>query len=331
MNADGYTGYEVAFDKVVLVGVDPAASGPGVYVAECGEMTDPTATKWLRDKAASFPSGANILDSASTAGVDNQAPFIDIVMAEKRHANVVTLIMGQQSNQLGQQVGDLLFSLVNGDGIWVNKKVLFVIAADLSKNLDKEWARDRDGTTLEEVTGGSFNTMITYNKQLQEASEGDQSRGPVDFAAVLSSMKLAQNLALNGKVVMFGNSGDYIGDPTKNQNDLVQGYGAVVFSKSTLTASQEASAACPDPELPDETTTTTGAPTTPEVPTMSPAPFGTTQDGGMVVLMAAPGPTAAPAEVQTAAHYQHRLGQPRRSGQTLAAKEKKAAPLLRAK
>merc|ERR1719316_755554 len=170
-------------------------------------MTDPTATAWLREKAGVITNGASILDSASLAGVDSQAPFIDIVLAEKRHANVVTLIMGQQSNQLGQQVGDLLYSLVHGDGIWVNKKVLFVFAADLSKNLDKEWARTRDGATLEQATGGSFNTMITYVEQLKQASQGDQSRAPVDFAAVLGAMKLSQNLQLRGKVINHGNSG----------------------------------------------------------------------------------------------------------------------------
>jgi AmmeMemoRadiSam system protein B len=309
MNADGYTGYEVAFDKVVLVGVDPAASGPGVYVAQCGEMTDPTATDWLLEKAKVFPNGASLLDSASTAGLDFQAPFIDIVMAEKRHANVVTLIMGQQSNQLGQQVGDLLSSLVQGDGaIWVNKKVLFVFAGDLSKNLDKEWARDRDGTTLEEVTGGSFNTMITYVEQLQDASEGNQHRAPVDFAAVLGAMKLSQNLQLTGKVINHGNSGDYIGDPMTNQLDLVQGYGAVIFSKSTLSKSQEASAECPEPKLPPETTTTTGAPTTPEVPTMSPAPFGATPPKLLQSsVLNIQNPTAAPEQVQVGAHYQRRL------------------------
>jgi AmmeMemoRadiSam system protein B len=273
MNADGYTGYEVAFDKVVLVGVDPAAAS-GVFIAECGEMTDTTATNWLREKAETFPNGATPLGSASTQGVDSQAPFIDIVLAEKRHSNVVTLIMGQQSNQLGQQVGDLLYSLVHGDGIWVQKKVLFVVAGDLSKNLDKEWARSRDKTTLEQVTGGSFNTMISYVQQLQQASQGEESRAPVDFAAVLSAMQLSANLGMNGKVLMFGNSADYIGDPSTNQNDLVQGYGSVIFSKSTLSASQEESAKCPEPELPAETTTTTQAPTTPEVPTMVPAPFG---------------------------------------------------------
>merc|ERR1719240_1280199 len=207
--------------------MDHAASAPGIHIADCGGMTDPTATNWLRDKATKLVGGAPLLDSASTAGVDFQAPFIDIVLAEKRHANVVTLIMGQQSNQLGQQVGDLLYSLVHGDGIWVRKKVLFVFSGDLSKNLDKEWARDRDGTTLEEVTGGSFNTMITYVEQLQQASEGEESRAPVDFAAVLASMQLSQNLGLTGKVIMFGNSADYIGDPSTNQNDLVQGYGSV--------------------------------------------------------------------------------------------------------
>merc|ERR1719379_698331 len=296
----------VAFDKVVLVGVDPAAS-TGVFIAECGEMTDPTATSWLREKAEVFPNGASILGSASTAGLDFQAPFIDIVLAEKRKANVVTLIMGTQSNQLGQQVGDLLSSLVQGDGIWVNKKVLFVFAGDLSKNLDKEWARDRDGTTLEEVTGGSFNTMIDYVGQLQQASEGEQSRGPVDFAAVLGAMKLAQNLQLSGKVINFGNSGDYVGDPMTNQLDLVQGYGSVIFLKSTLTASQEASAACPEPKLPPTTTTTTNAPTTPEVPTMIPAPFGATPDGGSVVLLKRHNTSATTGQVHAAAHYQRRL------------------------
>merc|ERR1719379_2750650 len=296
----------VAFDKVVLVGVDPAAS-TGVFIAECGEMTDPTATSWLREKAEVFPNGASILGSASTAGLDFQAPFIDIVLAEKRKANVVTLIMGKQSNQLGQQVGDLLSSLVQADGIWVNKEVLYVFAGDLSKNLDKEWARDRDGTTLEEVTGGSFNTMIDYVDQLQKASEGDQMRAPVDFAAVLGAMKLAQNLQLSGKVINFGNSGDYVGDPMTNQLDLVQGYGSVIFLKSTLTASQEASSACPEPKLPPTTTTTTNAPTTPEVPTMIPAPFGATPDGGSIVLLKRHNGTAATEQVHSAAHYQRRL------------------------
>ena len=37
MNADGYTGYEVAFDKVVLVGMDPAAAKPGIFIGDCGE------------------------------------------------------------------------------------------------------------------------------------------------------------------------------------------------------------------------------------------------------------------------------------------------------
>jgi AmmeMemoRadiSam system protein B len=308
MNAKFYTGYEVAFDKVVLIGVDPAAS-EGVYIADCGTMTDSTATSWLREKAGVITNGASVLDSASTAGVDAQAPFIDIVMppagADESQANVVTLIMGKQSNQLGQQVGDLLYSLVHGDGIWVKKSVLFVFAADLSKNLDKEWARDRDGTTLEEVTGGSFNTMLTYVEQLQQASEGDQARAPVDFAGVLGAMKLAQNLQLRGKVIMHGNSADYIGDPATNQNDLVQGYGSVIFSKSTLSESQEASAKCPEPELPPETTTTTEAPTTPQVPTMEPAPFGATPP---VLLKLKRSVAAAPAPVNSAAHYQGRFG-----------------------
>merc|ERR1719379_3109292 len=328
----------VAFDKVVLVGVDPAAS-TGVFIAECGEMTDPTATDWLRKKAEVFPNGASLMGSASTAGLDYQAPFIDIILAEKRHANVVTLIMGKQSNQLGQQVGDLLASLVQGDGIWVNKKVLFVFAGDLSKNLDKEWARDRDGTTLEEVTGGSFNTMIDYVGQLQEASEGDQSRGPVDFAAVLAAMKMSQNLQMSGKVIMFGNSADYIGDPMKNQLDLVQGYGSVIFMKSTLSPSQEASAACPEPKLPPEPEPkTTEAPTTPMGPTLEPAPFGATPDGGMIVLLKRHNATAATEQVHAAAHYQRRLrkvvGELTKSSsltQPRALAQAKAAPLLRGK
>jgi AmmeMemoRadiSam system protein B len=307
-NGEGYTGYEVAFDKVVLVGVDPAASGPGVYIAECGEMTDPTASAWLKEKAEVITNGAPLLDSASTAGVDSQAPFIDIILAEKRHSNVVTLIMGQQTNQLGQQVGDLLSTLVQGDGMWVKKSVLFVFAADLSKNLDKEWARDRDGTTLGEMTGGSFNTMIEYVEQLQAASEGKQHRAPVDFAAVLGAMKLSQNLQLGGKVINFGNSGDYIGDPMTNQLDLVQGYGSVIFSRSTLSKGQEASAACPEPELPPEPKPkTTEAPTTPMGPTLEPAPFGATPDGGMVVLLKHHNATAATDQVHTEAHYQRRL------------------------
>jgi AmmeMemoRadiSam system protein B len=293
-----------------LVGVDPAA-GSGVYIADCGEMTDPTATSWLNEKAKVFPNGASVLDSASTQGVDNQAPFIDIVLAEKRHANVVTLIMGQQSNQIGQQVGDLLYALVHNDGPWVNKKVLFVFAADLSKNLDKEWARDRDGTTLEEVTGGSFNTMITYVEQLKQASQGDESRFPVDYGAVLGAMKLSQNLQLRGKVIMFGNSGDFIGDPTTNQLDLVQGYGAVVFSKSTLSESQEASAKCPEPELPPSTTSTTTAPTTPEVPTMEPMPFGSTPDMAPKVMLLkhakVRAATAAAEKVNVSARFQRKV------------------------
>merc|ERR1719321_613715 len=149
--------------------------------------------------------------------------------------------------------------------------------------------------------------MIDYVGQLQQASEGQQSRGPVDFAAVLGAMKLSQNLELSGKVINFGNSGDYVGDPMTNQLDLVQGYGSVIFLKSTLTASQEASAACPEPKIPPTTTTTTNAPTTPEVPTMIPAPFGTTPDGGMVVLLKRQNATAAKEQVHAAAHYQRRL------------------------
>merc|ERR1719313_272692 len=107
-------------------------------------------------------------------------------------------------------------------------------------------------------------------------------------------MKLAQNVGLtDGKVINFGNSGDYIGDPMKNQLDLVQGYGSVIFMKSTLSESQEASAACPEPKLPPTTTSTTNAPTTPEVPTMTPAPFGTLPDGGTIVLLKRHNATAA--------------------------------------
>jgi AmmeMemoRadiSam system protein B len=306
MNADGYTGYEVAFDKVVLVGMDPAAAKPGIFIGDCGEMTDKAATGWLVKKAEVATNGASLLDAASTAGVDSQAPFIDMILANKRKNNVVTVIMGKQSNQLGQQVGDLLSSLVQGDGIWAKKSVLFVVAADLSKNLDKEWARSRDKATLDEVTGGSFNTMITYMKPLQEASEGEESRAPVDFAGVLATMKLAQNLQLNGKVINFGNSGDYVGDPATNQLDLVTGYGSVLFSKSTLSESQEASAKCPEPELADETTTTTDAPTTPQVPTMEPAPFGATPP---VLLLKQKHQTAfaVPEKVSTAAQYRGKL------------------------
>lgn len=161
-------------------------------------------------------------------------------------------------------------------------------------------ARDRDGTTLEEVTGGSFNTMITYCEQLQKASQGEESRAPVDFAAVLGAMQLAQNLQLTGKVIMFGNSADYIGDPSTNQNDLVQGYGSVVFSKSTLTESQEASAACPDPVLADETTTTTNAPTTPQGPTLEPAPFGSVDPATVKLTQQAANVTE---KVQTVVHF----------------------------
>ena len=45
----------------------------------------------------------------------------------------------------------------------------------------------------------SRNSWKLRRKKAAEASEGEESRAPVDFAGVLATMKLAQNLQLNGK------------------------------------------------------------------------------------------------------------------------------------
>jgi AmmeMemoRadiSam system protein B len=272
---DDGTGFDVVYSRVVLVSAEEGLDTEGIFFPPCGEMRDDEGVEWLKQSAKNTVNGASILPDNPTTAFQYQAPFIEVMLGPRKEKHVLPIVLGKQTPQLAQQVGDLLARLVSADGPYTAERVLFVFAGDLSHNLEKQWATPRDQETVQRMTAEGFSSLITYFADLKKASAAGESRQPVDPSVVLGAVKLAENLNLRGASIRVANSGCYIGQPDRNDLDKVRGYASVLFLRDDRTAGEIASAQPAKPEIQAETTTTTSAPTTMiPPPTMEPAPFG---------------------------------------------------------
>jgi len=272
---DGGSGFETAMTKVVLVGVSDDQSTEGFWVPPCGELTDENAVKWLLEAAPKMVNGPPTLAAKADPALANQVPFVDLVLGERKKGGVLPVVMGKQTPQLAQQMGDLLGKIVGSGGPYQQNRVLFLFAADLSRNLEKKWAQPRDAETVGKMVAEGFGSVLTYFNGLKDVQLAGEHRRPVDFAGVLAALKLAENLKLRGAEVRVGSSGDFIGATDRNDLEKVRGYASVLFLRDDRTPGEKLSAAPQMPtNAPTTTTTTTGPTTTPPANTMPPAPFG---------------------------------------------------------
>jgi len=281
----GGTGFETSMTKVVLVGVDEDGESEGLYIPNCGEFWDEGAAKTLKAHAGSMVNGPSFLASKATDTLINQTPFINMILGERLKGNVLPLVLSKQSYQLAQQTGDLLASLVGTGGAYQAERVLFVFAADLSHNLEKQWAKPRDTETVTKMTSEGFGAVLKYFQKMKEVSVGDEHRRPYDYGSCLGAVKLAENLALRGASIAVANSGDFIGATDRNDMEIVRGYASVVYLRDDRTKGEIASATAEAPELPPKAADETTAPPTtpPPTNTLAPAPFGTNAAGDMTV------------------------------------------------
>jgi AmmeMemoRadiSam system protein B len=272
---DGGTGFDVAYTRVVLITAEEGLDTEGIFFPPCGGMRDDDAVDWLKEAATSTVNGASLLQDNPTSTLQYQAPFAEILLGPRKEKHLLPIVLGKQTPQLAQQVGDLLARLVTSDGPYTAERVLFVFAGDLSHNLEKQWATPRDQETVKRMTAEGFSALITYFGDMKKASAAGESRQPVDSAVVLGAVKLAENLNLRGAAIRVANSGCYIGELDRNDLDKVRGYASVLFLRDDRTAGEIASSQPAKPEVQADTTTTTSAPTTMvPPPTLEPAPFG---------------------------------------------------------
>lgn len=280
IDAKSTTGYGTKLTKVVMVGASASASG--LYLADCGGLTDTAAADWLRQKAATQVNSLPLNDGTGSASpLEMQVPFLNLVFEGKLPGNVVPLVLGGQSAEAAQQVGNLLRALVQKGGPYVNERVLFLFVGDLSRDLEKKWAQPRDDETVQKLITSSFGDLSVYFSDLEKVQAAGEHRRPYDWPIVLSCLKLASSLQYTGVRIMVGNSGDWIGAPDRNEMDKVRGYASVLFGHDARPLGQRLSAGPQDPKMPETTTTSTTAP-----PTVAPPPTIIPQDQ----LALTPGP-----------------------------------------
>jgi AmmeMemoRadiSam system protein B len=201
-------------DVAILVGPSHYVGFEGVAIYESGAFETPFGRVRIDEEcAAAVVSASRCVKSHPIAhvrehSVEMQLPFLVRVLPQ---ASIVPLVMGHQSRQTAEDLGDAIASAAEG------RRAVLVASTDLSHYQNATVAAKLDGKVMQQVQRFDPDGLMSLLEVFPQHACGG---GPT-----VSVMRAAKQLgARDASVLKYADSGDVSGD-----KDAVVGYLAAAF------------------------------------------------------------------------------------------------------
>jgi hypothetical protein len=201
-------------DVAILVGPSHYVGFEGVAIYDRGAFETPFGRVPIdEDCAAAVMAASGWVKSHPTAHVrehslEMQLPFLSRVLPD---ATIVPLVMGHQSRQTAEDLGNAIASAARG------RRAVIVASTDLSHYQSANVAAKLDGKVMQQVQRFDPDGLMSLLEVFPQHACGG---GPT-----VSVMRAAKQLgARDASVLKYGDSGDVSGD-----KDAVVGYLAAAF------------------------------------------------------------------------------------------------------
>jgi AmmeMemoRadiSam system protein B len=202
------------FDVAIVVGPSHYVGFEGVAIYDRGSFDSPFGRVPIdEDCAAAVMAASGWVKSHPTAhvrehSIEMQLPFLSRVLPD---ATIVPLVMGHQSRQTAEDLGNALAAAARG------RRAVLVASTDLSHYQNANVAAKLDGKVIQQVEKFDPDGLMSLLEVFPQHACGG---GPT-----VSVMRAAKQLgARDASVLKYGDSGDISGD-----KDAVVGYLAAAF------------------------------------------------------------------------------------------------------